>query len=255
VPQQLAEPGLYYAPYLASQGLLVARQNAATAIYPLVYDNSGSSEWLFTGNVMVENTLFTEIQSFSGGDCFGCEPTGTKPEMTTVGYLSVLVDQPDKLLVKINDGPFTAYESLVYGYRTFQVGAAGEQTVIDLEGRWGISENRGTNPPLGDLTEFFPGAFDLELEAFVPADSAIPTMGQVSYLVITPVGDTLGQLVCSGQTAIDATTDVCEFIDPTDAAEPLFLFYQQGPSTLGIEYGRSVIAIGTAPGGRAVRLD
>ena len=130
-----------------------------------------------------------------------------------------------------------------------------EQSLIDVEGRWGISENRGTDPPLGDLTQFLPGAFDLELEDIVSTDSDIQRSGQVSYLVNTPTGETLGQLICKGQTAMDGITAVCEFIDPTDAADPLFLFYQQGPNTLAIEYGRPVIAVGVAPGGQAVRLD
>jgi len=146
-------------------------------------------------------------------------------------------------------------QGLVFGYKTFQVGSAGEQTLVDIEGRWGISENRGTNPPLGDLTEFFPGAFDIEFEHFTSADKEMPRAGQVSYLVSTPTGATLGQLVCRGQTGVDPTINVCEFIDPTDAAEPLFLFYQDGPSSLSIEYGRALIAVGVAPGGKAVRLD
>ena len=74
--QQKPEPGLYYAPDLANQGLLLARQNAAMAIYPLVYDKDGSSQWLFTGNRMVEDSFFTELISYSGGNCFGCDPTG-----------------------------------------------------------------------------------------------------------------------------------------------------------------------------------
>jgi len=252
---QWADRGLYYAPGLASQGLLVARQNAATAIYPLVYDEAGRPEWLFTGNLMVEDSFFTEILRMSGGDCFGCEPTGAQPEMTAIGFLSVLADRPGVLQVKINDGLFTEYQSLVFGYRTFQVGPAGEQTLSDIDWRWGISENQGTDPPLGDLTEFLPGAFDIVLEDIVTADGGILPDGQVSYLVSTPTGETLGQLVCKGQTDMNGATNVCEFIDPTDAAEPLFLFYQLGPSTLAIEYGRSVIAVGTAPGGQAVRLD
>ena len=69
------------------------------------------------------------------------------------------------------------------------------------------------------------------------------------------INDVLGELVCDGQTAADGITNVCQFIDPTDAAEPLLLFFQQGPSTLAIEYGRAVIAIGTPPGGKAVRID
>jgi hypothetical protein len=243
--QQKPEPGLYYAPNLANQGLLLARQNSAMAIYPLVYDEDGSSQWLFTGNQMVEDSFFTELISFSGGDCFGCESTGAQPQMTVVGYLSVLVDGPGLLQVKINDGLFTEYPALVYGYRTFQVGEASEQTLVDLEGRWGISENQGTDPPVGDLTEFFPGAFDIVFENHLATDS-IPPIGQVNYLV---------QLLCKGDIADDGSTNICEFIDPTDAAEPLFLFYQEGPSSVSIEYGRAVIAVGQAPAGKAVRLD
>jgi hypothetical protein len=253
--QQQPEPGLYSTPGLTNQGLMVARQNAATAIFPLVYDESGRSEWLFAGNRIVEDSFFTEISRLSGGDCFGCEPTDTKPEITGIGHLSVLVDRPGVLQVKVNDGLFTEYQSLVFGYYTFQVGPAGEQTLIDLEGRWGISENRGTNPPLGDLTEFFPGAFDIVLEDIVTSDNGILPDGQVSYLVTTLISETLGQLVCKGQTSFDGSTNVCEFIDPTDAAEPLFLFYQDGPSNLSIEFGRPLIAVGIAPGGKAVRLD
>lgn len=253
--QQWVDPGLYYAPGLLNQGLVVARQNAATAIYPLVYDELGRSEWLFAGNLMTEDTFFAEVLAFSGGDCFGCEPSGATPGMTPIGYLTVLADHPGVLQVKVNDGLFSEYRSLVYGYNTFAVGPAGEQTLVDLEGRWGIRENHGTNPPLGDLTEFLPGAFDIELEHIVTANHEIQQDGQVGYLVNTPTGGTLGQLVCKGQTASDGVTALCEFIDPTDAAEPLFLFYQLGPSRLAIEYGRPVIAVGRAPGGQAVRLD
>jgi len=252
---QSADPGLYHAPGLSNQGLLVARQNSAMTIFPLVYDEAGRSEWLFTGNRMVEDSFFAEVIRFSGGDCFGCEPGDTAPDMTPIGYLTVLADRPGVLQVKVNDGLFTEYQSLVFGYSTFAVGPTGEQSLIDVEGRWGISENHGTDPPLGDLTQFLPGAFDLELEDIVTFDSEIQRSGQVSYLVNTPTGETLGQLICKGQTAMDGITAICEFIDPTDAAEPLFLFYQQGPTTLAIEYGRPVIAVGVAPGGRAVRLD
>jgi hypothetical protein len=253
--RQLPETGLYFAPGLAKQGLLVARQNASTAIYPLVYDNTGGSEWLFSNNLVVEDSFFAEILRPAGGDCFGCEPSGANPELAPIGHLSVLIDRPGVLQVKLDDGLFTEYQSLAFGYRTFPVGQAGGLTLVDLEGRWGISENRGTNPPLGDLTEFFPGAMDIELEYFIPADSETQSAGQVGYLVTTLTGEVLGQLVCQGETDIDGAAAVCEFIDPTDAAEPLFLFYQHGPSSLTIEYGRPLAAVGIAPGGRAVRLD
>jgi hypothetical protein len=253
--QQRAEPGLYYAQGLANQGLLVARQNAAMAIFPLTYDGSGTSEWLFSGNLMVEDSFFTEILRMSGGDCFGCDPTGTIPEMTPIGHLSVLADRPGVLQVKVDDGLFVPYQSLVFGYQVFQVGPDGEETLIDLEGRWAISENRGTDQPLGDLMAFFPGSFDIELEAIIPADSEIPQTGQVSYLVTTLSGEILGELVCRGQTHAYEQSNVCEFIDATDQAEPLFLFYQQGPSSIAIEYGRPDVAVGIAPGGEVTRLD
>lgn len=252
---QRPEPGLYDNPALLNQGLLVARQNNAMGVFPLVYDELGRSEWLFSGNHMLEDTFFTEIMRPSSGDCFGCEPTNTEPELTTIGYLSVLVDRPGVLQVKVNDGLFTEYHRTVYGYNIFKLGPTGAQTLIDLEGRWGINENRGTNPPLGDLTEFLPGAFDITLEDIVTGDGHILPSGQLSYLVTTPTGEVLGQLVCKGQTSSDGATNVCEFIDPTDQAEPLFLFYQQGPSSLSIEYGRPLIAVGIEPGGSAVRLD
>jgi hypothetical protein len=253
--QQRPEQGLYNDPSLLKQGLLVARQRGAMGVFPLVYDEFGRSEWVFGGNHMVEDTFFTEILRLSGGDCFGCEPTGTEPEMTNIGHLSVLVDRPGVLRVKINDGLFAEYHGSVFGYRTFKVGSTGEQSLIDLEGRWGISENRGTNPPLGDLTEFFPGAFDIVLEKIVTANSEILQDGQVSYLVSSLTGGAFGQLVCKGQTGLNGATNVCGFIDPTDAAEPLFLFYQDGPSSLSIEYGRPLITADVAPGGKAVRLD
>lgn len=249
------DPGLYQAPNLQNQGLLVARQNDATAIYPLVYDESGPSRWAFAGNLMQEDALFSEILQFSGGDCLGCEPTGATPDMARIGYLTVLADRPGALQVKVNDGLFTEYLGVVYGYKTFAVGPAGAQTLVDLEGRWAIRENRGSDPPLGDLTELLPAVFDVELENIVTADSGIQQDGEVGYRVAGPTGEPLGQLVCKGQTALDGVTASCEFIDATDAAEPLFLFYQLGPSRLAIEYGRPLIDIGIPPGGQAVRLD
>lgn len=250
-----ADPGLYQSAGHINRGLLVARQDDATAIYPLVYDERGRSQWVFAGNRMAEDVFFSEILQFSGGDCLGCEPSGTRPDMMRLGYLTVLADRPGLLQVKVNDGLFSEYSSVVYGYDTFAVGPAGSQTLIDLEGRWAIRENRGTNPPLGDLTEFLPGVFDVVLENIVTADGDIRQDGEVSYRVAGPTGGFLGQLVCQGQTAPDGITAMCDFIDPTDAAEPLFLFYQLGPRRLAIEYGRPLIAVGIPPGGQALRLD
>ena len=177
--------------------------------------------------------------------------------MTTIGNLSVLIDRPGKLQVKVNDRAFASYQKLVYGYKGFHWEQVGDLPLVGLEGRWGLSENRGTSPPLGDLSEFFPGAFDVKFEGVIPANDGTSNIQQVSYLVTTITGEPFGQLVCSGQQSLDGTANVCEFIDPTDAdqAEPLFLFTQDGPASFVIEYGRALIAVGIAPGGKAVRLD
>ena len=255
-PQPKTESGVYAAPGLANQGLLVERQHAAMAIYPLVYDEEGRAQWLFSGNRVSGDTFFAEVLQLSGGDCFGCLPEGNQPDMTPVGHLSVLLDRPGVLQVKVNDGLFTEYQKLVFGYKTFPVGANGEQTIVDLEGRWGITENQGTNPPLGDLTEFFPGAFEIKRDQFVPADQATAVIGQVSYQVASVTGETLGDLVCMGTVALDGATNICEFYDPADPAEPLFLFLLDGPSSLSLEYAQPVQEIaGYPPGGKAIRLD
>jgi len=58
-----------------------------------------------------------------------------------------------------------------------------------------------------------------------------------------------------GTVAVDGVTNICEFIDPTNAAEALFLFFQDGPSSLSLEFARAVLGVGAPPGGKAIRLD
>ncbi len=128
--EQRPEPGLYESPALANQGLLLARQNGVMGVFPLVYDESGTSEWLFSGNHITGDSFFTEILRPSGGDCFGCEPTGTEPELTPIGQLSMLVDDPGVLQVKVNDSLFTEYHRLVFGYKTFQLGPVGVRPLV-----------------------------------------------------------------------------------------------------------------------------
>lgn len=252
--RQKPRAGLYNATEFSRQGLLLARQDNAMGVYPLVYDESARAEWLFAGNHIAGDSFFSELLKPEGGDCFGCEPTGETPELIPVGYLSVLFDGPAVIRVKINDGLFTEYRSTLFGYNTFRVGMNGGREFIDIEGRWGISENRGTSPPLADITEYFPGAFDVIFESYIPAEPSTQAAGRLGYLVTTLTGEPLGQLFCFGQTDED-NNNTCEFIDPTDAAEPLFIFHQQGPDVLSMEYGRVYVDVGDAPGGRAVRLD
>ena len=55
IPDVYPEPGLYGSMSLEKQGLLLARQQGALAAYPLVYDESGSSEWLFGGGQIIQD--------------------------------------------------------------------------------------------------------------------------------------------------------------------------------------------------------
>lgn len=242
----LPERGLYTTPQRRDEGLLVARQNQVTVIYPLVYDQSGHGEWLLSVSPVVEGSFFSELFRSSGGDCFDCEPGNPDTELLSAGHISVLVDQPGSLQVKVNDRPFLPYTKMVYGYQ----GTTGGPLLADLGGRWALSENEGTDPPLGDITNFLPAAFDISVQSVLPGDP-----DQVIYLVRSVTGQELGQLVCGGVDSFGAALDFCEFIDETDPADPLFRFYQDGPSSLFIVYGRAVIAIGTPPSGKAVRLD
>ena len=81
------------------------------------------------------------------------------------------------------------------------------------------------------------------------------TLETVVYMVSSITGQELGQLYCELRSTSPGYIEGCSFIDPTDQAEPLLLFYSKGPSTLSIEYGRPLPAIGTPPSGEAIRLD
>jgi hypothetical protein len=252
VRQLLPERGLYVTPDRTSEGLLVARQNEVTAIYPLVYDENGSAEWLLGVARIPEDSFFASLNRWEGGACFDCPPGGEEAQKSPVGSLSALVDRADTLQVKLNDRPFTTYRKLVYGYRSFLPGAPGSERLTGLEGRWALSENEGTDPPLGDLTRFLPPAFDVSFEKAEPSGGP---SNYISYLVQSVTGAELGQLVCAGEVRDDDGRPVCDFIDPTDQAEPLLRFYRDGPGSMSIEFGRAVIAIGTPPRGKAVRID
>jgi len=249
------ERGLFHDPGRAGEGLLIARQGDYTAVYPLVYDEAGNPEWLFSVGRPVGGAYFADLYRFSGGDCLECDATGADPRMAAVGSLTVLFDSPGLLQVQVNERPFKPYAKLVYGYDVFPP-LPGGPPLVGLEGRWALSENRGTDPPLGDLTRFLPPAFDIAFQSVVPDPGSGLADGQAYFLVTTLTGEELGQLVCKGEASEDGRRNRCDFIDPTDAAEPLLLFFQDGPSSLSIEYGRAVIElVGTPPGGKAVRLD
>lgn len=251
--QVLPERGLYTTSARSKEGLLIARQNQTVVLYPLVYDEIGSAVWLFSAAPAIDGAFFAPLTRWNGGDCFNCEPTGAEARSTGAGYISVFTERPDTIWVKINDRPFSEYHKLVYGYGEFERIEA--RPLADLEGRWALSENYGTDPPLGDLSEILPPVFEVVPETADETDGSSTTLETVFYRVSSITGQELGQLVCELQSTSPGYIDGCHFIDPTDQAEPLLLFYSQGPSILSIEYGRPLPAIGTPPSGKAIRLD
>lgn len=241
----LPERGLFVTPERKDEGLLIARQNETTVIYPLVYDESGRGEWLISVAPVINGSFFSELLRSSGGDCFDCEPSNPDTELTSAGHISVLVDQPGTLQVKLNDRLFLPYSKLVYGYKGPKAGPV----LAGLSGRWALSENGGT-PPHGDITDFLPPAFDITLQSLQPGDQP-----QLTYLVSSVTGGELGQLVCGGTDSEGEPLNFCEMIDETDQLDPLFHFYPNGPSSLTIHYARPVVSIGIPPNGTAIRLD
>ena len=57
------EAGLYYSDGLEQQGLLLARQNQRMGAFPLIYDESGGSEWLIGAGGIVEDVFFANLLS------------------------------------------------------------------------------------------------------------------------------------------------------------------------------------------------
>jgi hypothetical protein len=75
------ESGIYYSNGLERQGLLIARQNQRMGVYPLIYDEAGSSEWVLGPGGVVEDVFFAELYESTGGQCLGCLPPDEPPQM------------------------------------------------------------------------------------------------------------------------------------------------------------------------------
>jgi len=98
---------LYGSDGLQKQGLLLARKNQRMAVYPLIYDAAGSSEWVFGGDGIVEDTYFTELYELSGGQCLGCPPPADPPVLDVVGKITLLILSEVNIRVNPGLGPAT----------------------------------------------------------------------------------------------------------------------------------------------------
>jgi hypothetical protein len=191
-PPKLIKPesGPWVSIGLDKQGLLVARQNQWMGVYPLIYDESGSSEWLLGAGEIVEEVFFSKLAEFTGGQCLGCPPPGESPQKGVVGKISMLMDSEGVTQVKINDGLFETYEPLEFAYGSLDVGGYPPRRIPDLSGRWAfVSDSASSIIPL---------VFDIALESVTSApkgETATPP-GNVVFSVRDNGGLEVARMKC-----------------------------------------------------------
>ena len=198
------DAGLYYSDGLEKQGLLLARQNQRMGAYPLIYDESGSSEWVLGPGGIVEDVFFAELFESTGGQCLGCPPPAEPPQMGVVGKISMLMDSEGVIQVKINDGLFETYEPSEFGYGDFAIANLDDNTVNgipNLSGRWAFSEDNGDWP--GETTprptSILPLVFDIALRSTVnppPPVVTTPPGEPIFYAVLNIEGDIVALMSC-----------------------------------------------------------
>lgn len=184
------EPGLYGSDGLEKQGILLARQNDRMGVYPLIYDETGNSQWLFGGGGIVEDVYFVKLKELSGGQCLGCLPPDDPPQKEVVGKLTMLMDSQGLIQVKVNDGLFVPYHLSEFGYGEFWVTGGNPMTgtvIPNLTGRWAFSGNKSywditTNPP----TSVLPLVFDIVPTENANRQSARKSKSSLPVLQLTP---------------------------------------------------------------------
>jgi hypothetical protein len=202
------EAGLYYSDGLEKQGLLLARQNQRMGAFPLIYDESGSSEWLIGAGGIVEDVFFADLLESTGGQCLGCLPPDEQPKMGVVGKISILMDSEGIIQVKVNDGLFETYEPLSFGYGEVNIGGSPTVRIPDLSGRWAFIDGDtewgvGTPPP----TIYLPLVFDITLESVFKPDLIVTVYppGNAAYSIRNMEGEIVAEMLCEYESAM-----VCE---------------------------------------------
>lgn len=264
------EAGLYESDGLEKQGLLLARQNQRMGVYPLIYAESGSSEWLFGGSGIVEDVYFADLYELTGGQCLGCLPPDEPTELNKVGKFSMLMDSEGLIQVKINDGLFTTYEQGEFGYGTFEIVNLADYTLVkvpDLSGRWAFSENNSdmwgeiTTPP----TSVLPLVFDVTLRSNV-TNPPPPTIGvpppvigdpppphNVFYSILNMEGEQVAQMLCEYRDEMVCDLKIPEFRDFNESYKVQLLSIERMKMTnTAPNDSHDGVGIGT---GTAVRID
>jgi len=232
--------------------------------YPLIYDQSGSSEWLLGGGGIVEDTFFAELLESSGGQCLGCLPPAEPPQMGVVGKITMLMDNEGTLQVKINDGLFTTYTPSVFGYWDLDISGFLQTSSPDLSGRWAFVDV-DTLPP--DTSSFpLPLVFDIAVKSVGPEIGdpvppivccvpPLPTSARFSIRNIE--GEDIAEMVCGfieNNWILDEM--FCDLNMPNleDGVDP---FHVELLSTERIKmtYTGLKFAVGAPITGTAVRID
>jgi len=226
-PDVRPEAGLYGSDGLEKQGLLLARQNQRMGVYPLIYDDSGSSEWLFGGGGIVEDVYFADLYELTGGQCPGCPPPNAPIQMDVVGKLTLLMDSQGLVQMKINDGLFTTYRQTEFGYGSRNVGGYPARTIPNLAGRWAFVENVESPPQAtASDTSVLPLVFDIRLESVTVAEPTPPMLadppppilpGDIKFSVRDKEGNEVAQMRCDYGSEVLNVYDaemVCEVSNP-----------------------------------------
>jgi len=260
------EAGLYYSTGLEKQGLLIARQNQRMGVYPLIYDESGSSEWVIGPGGIVEDVFFAELFESTGGQCLGCLPPENPPQISAVGKISMLMDSQGVTQVRINDGLFTAYELLDFGYDSRDIGGNPPHSVPDLSGRWALIEDFvwvPQLPPSNNNNAPVPMVFDITLESVYveqpPITESLPTpSGYVIFAIRDKSGTELHQMKCdygSDWANPDAEV-VCNISDPEiNEGSDLYRIKMLSPERLSMNWVGPTIPEIHLPTFIAVRVD
>jgi hypothetical protein len=202
-PNIKPESGIYYSEGLEKQGLLLARQHQRMGAYPLIYDESGSSEWVLGPGGIVEDVFFAVLLESTGGQCLDCPPSEEPPQMNVIGKISMLMDSEGEIQVKINDGLFKTYKPSVFGYGEFEKVAVDESVgnIPDLTGRWAFVKN-GPPAVLGSSAvpnSFLPLVFDVKVRNDVqpPLPDRPPSpVDNVLYSILDMAGEEVTAMRC-----------------------------------------------------------
>ena len=266
------EPGLYYSDGLEKQGLLLARQNQRMGAFPLIYDETGSSEWVIGAGGIVEDVFFADLLESTGGQCLGCLPPDEPPQMGVVGKISMLMDSEGIVQVKINDGLFETYEPLVYGYGELKIGGNPRTSIPDLSGRWAFSESDvGGNPNLSIPPIYvLPLVFDITVESVFFMRPVIvlepPTPpGDATYLISDIEGVEVVRMKCTNfdydptkfadEVKITCRIYDAEFDGEGTPSNLLFSVELSSPERMVMTYANLVLGVGVPSRGTAVRID